>query len=218
MHTAQLPIDNRLGINTTGPKLDLNAIRENARLNRLEAQKNYKRQYDKKTNINLYEIGDEVLLKRSHGKFPKLNPKWIGPFTVVKRVGPVNWGIKDSAGKTKIVHHDLLKPALSKRDATITPSTTNTGATRNTTITTTPIILPTTPPTTPPITPPTIAPEQIVDQRDDINRDDSNGTNTIDQHNNTNILPAETNIPNFTQSGRISRPVIGNRLIDELIN
>ena len=35
-----------------------------------------------------------------------------------KKIGPVNWGIIDlSTKKTKIVHHDLLKPALEKQDA-----------------------------------------------------------------------------------------------------
>ena len=37
---------------------------------------------------------------------------WVGPYEVNKNIGPVNWGIKDiTTGKSKIVHHDLLKPA-----------------------------------------------------------------------------------------------------------
>lgn len=40
---------------------------------------------------------------------------------MIKKIGPVNWSIMDPASKkTKIVHHDLLKPGRSNQDASIT--------------------------------------------------------------------------------------------------
>ena len=52
-----------------------------------------------------------------------MNPFWVGPYEIVKHVGPVNWAILErSTGKSKIVHHNLIKPALIKQDASILPT------------------------------------------------------------------------------------------------
>ena len=48
-----------------------------------------------------------------------MNPLDVGPYRVVRKYGPVNNGIEDpTTKKSKSIHHDLLKPALSKQDAT----------------------------------------------------------------------------------------------------
>ena len=75
---------------------------------------------------NEYSEGDLVLFKRTHREYPKMNPLDVGPYRVVRKYGPVNYGIEDpTTKKSKIVHHDLLKPALSKQDATWFPGTTS---------------------------------------------------------------------------------------------
>ena len=54
-----------------------------------------------------------------------MNPLDVSPYRGVKKYGPVNYGIEDPATKkSKIVHHDLLKPALSKQDANWFPGAT----------------------------------------------------------------------------------------------
>ena len=36
------------------------------------------------------------------------------PYVVVKRVGPVNYSIKNSQGKQKIFHRNMIVPALTR--------------------------------------------------------------------------------------------------------
>ena len=88
-------------------------IQEEARLNRHEAQLSYKNQYDKKASNQELHIGQNVLVKRTHGKYPKASVRWVyGPFTLVKKLGPVNWFVKDeNTGKIKAYHCNLLQPA-----------------------------------------------------------------------------------------------------------
>jgi hypothetical protein len=118
-----LPLDRMLGMVGNDQVYDKAVLRESARLNKDEARHNYQKQANQSVVVNSYNPGDEVLLKRTHGDNPKMNPLWVGPFVVVKQYGPVNWGIKDIAtGKTKVVHHNLLKPAKVNCDTNIFPS------------------------------------------------------------------------------------------------
>ena len=48
---------------------------------------------------NEYAEGDLVLFKRTHGEYPKMNPLDVGPYTVVRKYGPVNYGIEDPTTK-----------------------------------------------------------------------------------------------------------------------
>lgn len=70
-----------------------------------------------------YEPGDEVILKRNYGEFPKINPIWIeGPYHIIRQVGPVNYAVANPKGKTKVLHHDMIKPAEVNRKASVTPT------------------------------------------------------------------------------------------------
>ena len=60
--------------------------RSNVAANKEEAIRNYQRQANKIVRVNEYEVGDEVLLKRTHGSNPKMNPLWVGPFVIIKRI------------------------------------------------------------------------------------------------------------------------------------
>ena len=89
-----------------------------------ESQESYKRHYDKSSNtiINTFVPGDKVLVKRTSGSHVKLNPKWLdGPYTIEKKIGPVNYAVSNSKGVSKILHHNLLKPALELHEPTKTP-------------------------------------------------------------------------------------------------
>ena len=68
-----LPIDNCLGIAGTGEKRNTGLIQANAKLNREEAARNYKVQHDKYAHVSDLRVGQEVLIKRNFGKYPKLN-------------------------------------------------------------------------------------------------------------------------------------------------
>ena len=43
------------------------------------------------------------------------------PYTIVAKVGPVNYGIQDSAGRQKIYHRNMLKLAGERKEATSVP-------------------------------------------------------------------------------------------------
>jgi hypothetical protein len=105
------PLDNVLGlkgVREQDPKL----IRQNVIANKEEARASYQKQANKECLVNQYQIGDLVLLRRTHGCHPNMSPLYVGPYEIIKQVGPVNWGIVDrESGKTKIVHYDLLQPA-----------------------------------------------------------------------------------------------------------
>ena len=202
---ANLIIDNKLGVNTNATAVDPNLVRQNINVNRSDARASYQKQANKSTRMNHYNVGDLVLLKRTHGAHPKMNPYWVGPFEVIKRVGPVNWGILDqNSGKSKVVHHDLLKPALSKQDALITPgeklmaetprvSKLHIRSTNNVS---------------------SIA----ADVDNSVQIDRTQFTNNVFSNPNLSshsILDSYPVGQTTTRSGRTSRPVIGSRLIDE---
>ncbi len=87
--SANLPIDNKMKVKEVS-QLDQELIRKNIVANRAEARNTYQKQANSKTVINDFKVGDMVLLKRTHGSFPKMNPLWVSPFEVIKKVGPVN--------------------------------------------------------------------------------------------------------------------------------
>ena len=119
---GRLPVDNYLGIGSIGIQSDPKIVQENARINQIEAQRDYKRRYDKDCKINEFQIGDEVLIKREAGKYPKLNPKWLnGPYIIDRKIGPVNFAVRNSKGQTRVLHHNKLKPAVKHFAASRTP-------------------------------------------------------------------------------------------------
>ena len=122
-----MPLDNKLNILQLAA-LDPGLIRENVGVNREEVWRNYQKQANKSVARaeNEYAEGNLVLFKRTNGEYSKMNPLDVGPYRVVKKYGPVNYGIEDPAtNKSKIVHHDLLKPALFKQDANWFPGATS---------------------------------------------------------------------------------------------
>jgi transposase InsO family protein len=128
--SAVLPIDNACKLTNPGSdRGDSKLIQQNAEMNRKEAQKGYKNYLDQKANTGQFVIGDKVLLKRTFGSYPKLSVKWKldnegQPYTITKKVGPVNYALRNSKGFERVYHRNLIKPALERVEPTfINPST-----------------------------------------------------------------------------------------------
>ena len=119
---ATLPIDAVCEVDSSPEAVSPELIRKNADKNRIEAQAGYKARLDKKCNTAELSVGDKVLMKRTFGAHPKLSVKWKEdtkgePYTVTKKVGPVNYAIKNSSGIEKVYHRNLLKPAAVRHSA-----------------------------------------------------------------------------------------------------
>ena len=117
--SANLPIDNRLGVHQKEAQ-DPQLVRQNIPLNKQESRISYQKQANKTTNVNKYQVGDWVLLRRNHGEYPKMNPIWDEIFQISKKIGTSCWGIVNFvSGKSKVVHHDQIQPAGTRQDASI---------------------------------------------------------------------------------------------------
>ncbi len=81
-------------------------VRENME----EAQRSQKQWYDKQASSRQFEPGDEVLLLLPSSS-NALEAKWLGPYTVTRKVGPVDYEIEmpDRRQKNKVFHVNLLK-------------------------------------------------------------------------------------------------------------
>ncbi|RDD35996.1 Retrovirus-related Pol polyprotein from transposon 17.6 [Trichoplax sp. H2] len=75
------------------------------------SQKRAKRYYDKNARQVEYQAGDKVLLIRPV-KSDKMSLCWDGPYTVIRRIGAVNYELAtpNSRKKIKVVHVNLTKP------------------------------------------------------------------------------------------------------------
>lgn len=92
-------------------KRNLNAIFEVAKENLKLAKEKQKLQVDKKLKVVDFNIGDQVQLLNEtvrQGRSRKLGPQWNGPYTIVDKIGDVNYSIK-MGRKSKIVHGNKLK-------------------------------------------------------------------------------------------------------------
>ncbi len=58
-------------------------------------------------DVPTYEVNQHVWLKLP--KKWKFGPKWLGPYTILARLG-VNYRVSSETGCPFIVHHDHLKP------------------------------------------------------------------------------------------------------------
>jgi hypothetical protein len=93
----------------------------------IAAQQRKKAYADKHRIEKSYKVGKQVLLSTKylnikHGKTNcKLLPKWIGPFKVVSKVGPVSYNLEMNPGWRvhPVFHVSLLKPY--KSDGRIRP-------------------------------------------------------------------------------------------------
>lgn len=67
--------------------------------------------YDKKLNMKDFHVGEQVLMLSEgsrQGRSKAFGPRWLGPYTVLEKIGDVNFRIKKSRTKV-IVHGDKLK-------------------------------------------------------------------------------------------------------------
>jgi transposase InsO family protein len=94
-------------------------LRERIRANYAEARRRStlkaaerKRRYDLKVRSIQFSQGDKVLVRREVSK-PGLNIKWrrlYGPYTIVTKLGPVDYIVaKGDGGKQSVVHADRLR-------------------------------------------------------------------------------------------------------------
>lgn len=72
-------------------------------------------------------MGQEVLLKRTFGDNPKISVKWKedatgAPYIIMKRIGPVNYVIRNSVGAEKVYHRNMLKAAGSVKKSQFSAS------------------------------------------------------------------------------------------------
>ena len=101
----------------------MSTVHKLAQQNLIKSMEQRKLHYDKKQHYVPYTKGDLVLLRYMVCK-PGLKPKlikerWIGPFTIDKVRGPVNYRIVRTHRKKKerlLVHYDRLKPYHSRPD------------------------------------------------------------------------------------------------------
>ena len=103
-----------LGI-TTDPTLknfSLSQAREESARRTRSRQELNKKSFDKHHTFIAFKPGDKVLWKvpDTHPDKHKLSPKYIGPYTIIKQVGPLTYQIEsDETGKLTQSHIHLLK-------------------------------------------------------------------------------------------------------------
>ncbi len=99
---------------------------------RLKAARDRQKSYaDQRRKPLEFQVGDRVLLKVSpwkgvprFGKRGKLNPRYIGPFEILARIGPVAYKLKlpkDLSGVHDTFHVSNLKKCLSDESLIIPP-------------------------------------------------------------------------------------------------
>ena len=114
---ARLPIDNHYQLESVGNELPTGVVQGDANANRVDAKISYKKQYDKKVvTKNYLHVGDAILLKRTFGENPKMSVKWREGYTLVKKIGPVNWVVENKNGAQKVYHRNLIKLAGSRTE------------------------------------------------------------------------------------------------------
>ncbi|CAC5364722.1 unnamed protein product [Mytilus coruscus] len=79
--------------------------------NNAKRRKNY---YDNKVNLVTYQIFDKVWYlhgTRKEGISPKLQPLYMGPCLITRKLNDINYKIQlDGTGNCEVVNHDKLKP------------------------------------------------------------------------------------------------------------
>ena len=136
---TRMPIDNFMKLEVQQKEeYDRNAARTNAQLNQKESRLGYKERYDKSSNVSIdFKVGDKVLLRRTAGDYPKISVNWKcdsndKPYEISKRIGPVNYAVKNCKGIVKVYHRNMLAPALESCEAKNTLSNLQTNIPINT--------------------------------------------------------------------------------------
>ncbi|KAI3682658.1 hypothetical protein L1987_82782 [Smallanthus sonchifolius] len=108
----------------TGPELVLETSEKIVQIrNRMAAARDRQKSYvDKRRKPLEFQVGDMVLLKVSpwkgvirFGKRGKLNPRYVGPFKIIKRIGPVAYQLdlpEGLSGVHNVFHISNLKKCL----------------------------------------------------------------------------------------------------------
>ena len=76
----------------------------------LSKEKN-KKSYDKSLNKKSFDVGETVLLLDENvrrGRSRSLVPKWVGPYTIIDKIGEINYKVKMGRNE-KVIHGDKLK-------------------------------------------------------------------------------------------------------------
>jgi len=86
-----------------------------------KAQKSYKQQFDKNAKEKPIEVGSRVYVKNETtktGTSKAFQPKYTGPFRVIRKDGDYNWLIQEIYGaqKMQICHPDRLKIAVERNN------------------------------------------------------------------------------------------------------
>ena len=93
---------------------------ELARTSLKKNAKRQKRDYDTRLSTQVYQEGDLVLClnkAKTKGKSKKIDPNiWEGPFQIIQRISDLLYKVQlGRKSKTKIIHHDRLKPYTGNR-------------------------------------------------------------------------------------------------------
>ena len=109
----------------TGPELVYETLEKIVQIqNRMAAARDRQKSYaDKRRKPLEFQVGDRVLLKVSpwkgvvhFGKRNKLNPRYVGPFVILERIGPVAYRLdlpEELRGVHNVFHVSNLKKCLS---------------------------------------------------------------------------------------------------------
>ncbi|KAI3732508.1 hypothetical protein L1987_63713 [Smallanthus sonchifolius] len=115
----------------TGPELVFETSEKIIQIrNRMATARDRQKSYaDKRHKPLEFQVGDMVLLKVSHwkgvirfGKRGKLNPRYVGPFKIVKRIGPVAYQLdvpEGLSGVHNVFHVSNLKKCLADESLSV---------------------------------------------------------------------------------------------------
>ncbi|KAI3742289.1 hypothetical protein L1987_59969 [Smallanthus sonchifolius] len=115
----------------TGPELVFETSEKSVQIqNRMAATRDRQKSYaDKRHKPLEFQVGDMVLLKVSlwkgvirFGKRGKLNPHYVGPFKIVKRISPVAYQLdlpEGLSGVHNVFHVSNLKKCLADETLTV---------------------------------------------------------------------------------------------------
>ena len=81
-----------------------------------QAQRRYKKYYDRKAKQRKFQEGDEVLIMLPTDA-DKLLMQWKGPFRIEKKMGPNDFKIRIN-GKSKVYHANMLKKYTKREEKT----------------------------------------------------------------------------------------------------